>query len=142
MDDDSLPEELQDPSEELFPTNEDKNLDTAPQVEPESESTQESRFFMLVENLSQLGIADSVLRLGTHMLFIALALLVVWAMRVYYLNIQMPETPQQAAQAAVLSTPTPTYIMPDLPPLSIDGDIYQAGIPRLAQVHTIKHLAY
>ncbi|UCF27589.1 MAG: M23 family metallopeptidase [Chloroflexota bacterium] len=136
MDDDTLPEELQDPSEELFPTNEDRNLDTAPQVEPESESTQESRFFMLVENLSQLGIADSVLRLGTHMLFIALALLVVWAMRVYYLNIQMPETPQQAAQAAVLPTPTPTYIMPDLPPLSIDGDIYQAGIPRLAQVHT------
>ena len=98
MNNDPLPEELQEPSEELFPTNEYDDLDTAPQVEPESDSTQESRFFMLVDNLSRLGIADSVLRLGTHMLFIALALLVVWVMRVYYLQVQMPETPRQAAQ--------------------------------------------
>jgi hypothetical protein len=91
---------------------------------------------MLVENLSHLGIADSVLRLGTHLLFIALALLVVWVMRGYYLQVQMPETPQGAAQAAVLPTPTPTYSLPDLPPLSADSNTYQAGIPRLAQVHT------
>ena len=100
MDDDPLPEEHQDPSEKLFPTNKDKDLDTAPQVESDPESTRESHFFILVDNLSSLGIADSVLRLGTHMLFIALALLVVWVMRAYYLQTQMPETPQQAAQAA------------------------------------------
>ena len=136
MQDDQLPEELQDPSAELFPTNEDKDLDAAPQVEPDKESTRESRLFLILESLSRLGIADSVLRIGTHMLFIALALLVVWVMRVYYLSAQEPEPPQQAAQAATLPTSTPTYVLPDLPPLSSDKAVYEAGIPRLAQVHT------
>jgi LysM repeat protein len=52
------------------------------------------------------------------------------------LQTQMPETPQQAVQAAVLPTPTPTIYLPDLPPLSLNGNTYEAGIPRLAQVHT------
>ncbi len=136
MQDDQLPEELQDPSEELFPTNSDTNIDTARHVEPETESTRESRIFLVLGGLSRLGIADSVLRIGTHMLFIALALLVVWVMRAYYLRTQVPNTPQLAAQAATLPTPTPTDILPDLPPLSDNGGLYEAGIPRLAQVHT------
>jgi len=136
MQDDQLPEELQESSEELFPTNEDKDLDTAPQVEPETESTRESRFSLILGSLSRLGIADSVLRIGTHMLFIALALLVVWVMRAYYLRASEQELPQQAAQAATLPTSTPTYVLPDLPPLSSDKAVYEAGIPRLAQVHT------
>ncbi|MBE9474287.1 MAG: M23 family metallopeptidase [Chloroflexi bacterium] len=136
MQDDQLPEELQDPSAELFPTNEDKDLDAAPQVEPDTESTRESRLFLILGSLSRPGIADSVLRIGTHMLFIALALLVVWVMRVYYLRAQEPEPPQQAAQAATLPTSTPSYVLPDLPPLSSDKTVYEAGIPRLAQVHT------
>ena len=136
MQDDQLPEELQESSEELFPTNEDKDLDTAPQVEPETESTRESRLFLILGSLSRLGIADSVLRIGTHMLVIALALLVVWVMRAYYLRAPEQELPQQAAQAATLPTSTPTYVLPDLPPLSSDKAVYEAGIPRLAQVHT------
>jgi hypothetical protein len=70
------------------------------------------------------------------MLFIALALLVVWVMRAYYLRSQVPETSQPAAQAAILPTSTPTYELPDLPPLTIAETSYQVGIPRLAQVHT------
>jgi len=136
MQDDQLPEELQESSEELFPTNEDKDLDTAPQVEPETESTRESRLFLILGSLSRLGIADSVLRIGTHMLVIALALLVVWVMRAYYLRAPEQEPPQQAAQAATLPTSTPTYVLPDLPPLSSDKAVFEAGIPRLAQVHT------
>jgi LysM repeat protein len=136
MQDDQLPEELQDPSEELFPTTEEKVLNAAPLVEPETESTRESRLFLILGSLSRLGIADSILRIGTHMLFIALALLVVWVMRAYYLRAQEPEIPQQAAQAATLPTSTPTYVLPVLPPLSSDKAVYEAGIPRLAQVHT------
>ena len=136
MQDDQLPEELQEPSAELFPTNGDKDLATAPQVEPETESTRESRLFLILGSLSRLGIADSVLRIGTHMLFIALALLVVWVMRAYYLRTPEPEPPQQAAQAAILPTSTPTDVLPNLPPLSSDKTVYEAGIPRLAQVHT------
>jgi LysM repeat protein len=136
MQDDQLPEELQDPSEELFPTIEEEVLDAAPQVEPKTESTGESRLFLLLGSLSRLGIADSILRIGTHMLFIALALLVVWVMRAYYLRAQEPDSPQQAAQAATLPTSTPMHVLPDLPPLTSDKAVYGAGIPRLAQVHT------
>lgn len=136
MQGDQLPEELQDPSAELFPTNEDNELDTASEVEPETESTRESRLFLILGSLSRIGIADSILRIGTHMLFIALALLVVWVMRAFYLNSQEPDTPQLAAQAAILPTSTPTNLLQDLPPLSPDLAVYAAGIPRLAQVHT------
>jgi len=136
MQDDQLPEELQDLSEELFPTNEENDSDAAPPVEPERDSTRESRLFLILGSFSRLGIADSVLRIGTHMLFIALALLVVWLMRAYYLQTQEPDTPQQAVLAATLPTSTPTYVLPDLPPLSSDNVGYETGIPRLAQVHT------
>jgi murein DD-endopeptidase MepM/ murein hydrolase activator NlpD len=136
MQDEKLPPELQDPSEELFPTRGKDDLAAAPREEPEAESSQESRLFLILGGLSRLGIADSVLRIGTHMLFFALALLVVWVMRAYYLRSQVPETSQPAAQAAILPTSTPTYELPDLPPLTIAETSYQVGIPRLAQVHT------
>ena len=136
MQDEKLPEELQDPSQELLTTIEEDDLDAAPPEEPKIESSRESRLFLILGGLSRLGIADSVLRIGTHLLFIALALLVVWVMRAYYLRSQEPEPPQPAAQAAVLPTSTPIYELPDLPPLSADETSYQVGIPRLAQVHT------
>jgi murein DD-endopeptidase MepM/ murein hydrolase activator NlpD len=136
MQDDKLPPELQDSSDELFPTNDNDDPGAASQEEPQVEPSQESRLFMILGGLSRLGIADSVLRIGTHMLFIALALLVVWVMRAYYLRSQEPEPTQPAAQAAVMPTSTPTFELPDLPPLSVEKAIYQVGIPRLAQVHT------
>lgn len=136
MQDEQLPDELQDSSQELFPTELSGNLDTAPQKKPENGSSGESRLLLLFGSLSRLGIADSVLRIGTHMLFIALALLVVWVMRAYYLRAQVPEAPPEAAQAAALPTSTPIDVMPELPPYSSTVNGYEGGIPRLAQVHT------
>jgi len=136
MQDEKLPQELQDSSEELSPTRNIDNPRAASQEEPQTEPSQESRLSMILGGLSRLGIADSVLRIGTHILFIALALLVVWIMRSYYLSSQEAEPPAPAAQAAVMPTSTPTFELPGLPPLSIDQAIYQVGIPRLAQVHT------
>ena len=136
MQDEKLPPELHDSSEELLPTRENNHPAAAPQEESKVESSQESRLFMILGGLSRLGIADSVLRIGTHLLFIALALLVVWVMGAYYLRSQEPEPTQPAAQAAILPTPTPAFKLPDLPPLSIEQASYQAGITRLAQVHT------
>jgi len=60
MQDEQLPEELQDPSEELFPTEANSDPDAAPQTEPESGSSRESRLLLLFGSLSRLGIADSV----------------------------------------------------------------------------------
>ena len=136
MQDEQLPPELQDSSEELFPKRDNADRGAAPQEDPQVDASQESRFSMILGGLSRLGIADSVLRIGTHVLFIALALLVVWVMRAYYLRSQDPEPTSPAAQAAVMPTPTPTFELPDLPPFSIAEASYQIGIPRLAQVHT------
>jgi hypothetical protein len=136
MQDEQLPPELQDSSEELFPKRDNADRGAAPQEDPQVDASRESRFSMILGGLSRLGIADSVLRIGTHMLFIALALLVVWVMRAYYLRSQDPEPTSPAAQAAVMPTPTPIFELPDLPPFSIVEASYQIGIPRLAQVHT------
>ncbi len=136
MQDDQLPEELPDPIGEQTRTQSNNDLDTAPQAEPEQGSTRESRLLLLMGRLSRLGFADSVLRIGTHLLFIALALLVVWVMRGYYLRVQVEERSQTAVQAAALPTETPTIVIPDLPPFLFSADAYTEGIPRLAQVHT------
>lgn len=107
----------------------------AADIESKSNSTRDSRFFLLRRSLSRLGYADTILRTGTHMLFIALALLVVWVMRGYYLRTQEIAPVQNSAQAAVLLTTTPTQVAPDLPPIT-SGNEFESGIPRLAQVHT------
>ena len=136
MQDEAPPKEPQDSSEELFPTGEKDPQTAAPREESQGDTSQESRFSTILGGLSRLGIADSVLRIGTHLLFIALALLVVWVMGSFYLRSQEPEPEQAAAQAAVLPTPTPEFGLPELPPLSIEQASYQPGIQRLAQVYT------
>jgi hypothetical protein len=61
----------------------------------------------LWEGLNRLDVAETALRIGTHMLSIALVLLVVWVMREFYFRAQVQETPRSAAFAAVLPTPGP-----------------------------------
>lgn len=136
MQDETPPPELQDSSGELFPTVENNQPAAASREESQPESPRQSRFSTILGGLSRLGIADSVLRIGTHLLFIALALLVVWVMASFYLGSQESESEQPAAQAATLPTPTPESDLPKLPPLSIEQASYQPGIQRLAQVYT------
>jgi hypothetical protein len=136
MQDEKISPELQDSSEELFATRENQETSAAPKEDSNSESSKESRLSLILGEFSNLGIADSVLRVGTHLLFISLALLVVWLMRSYYLSAQETEITQPAAQAAILPTNTPQTDLPDLPPFSSNEVIYQVGIPRYAQVHT------
>lgn len=136
MQDEKISPELQDSSKELFATRENEEPSAAPEEESSTESSKESRLSLILGELSNLGIADSVLRIGTHLLFISLALLVVWLMRAYYLSAQEAEPTQPAAQAAILPTSTPQTDLPDLPPFSINEASYQVGIPRYAQVHT------
>lgn len=108
-----------------------------PDAAPNAEIVRESRILIVWEHLSQMGLAESSLRLGTHMLSLSLALLVVWVMREFYLRAQISEPPREAAKAAALPTPTPTAAPPELPPLGEPESVYMAGIPRLAQLHTI-----
>ena len=102
----------------------------------EAEPAEESRLLLAWERLSNLGLAESILRIGTHMLSIAMVLLVVWVMREFYLQSQLPEAPRQAAFAAAAPTPSPTAVPPDLPPYQPAPGTFLTGIPRLILYHT------
>ncbi len=98
-----------------------------------AETAERSSFLELWERLSQAGLAESALRLGTHALLLALILLVAWSMRQFYRLGQVPEVASDAVLAAELPTPTPTELPPQLPPFSPEGP---SGVSRQALIHT------
>jgi murein DD-endopeptidase MepM/ murein hydrolase activator NlpD len=136
MPDAQLPEERTELDDPPFWTTADIDSSTASPGEPAGSSARESRIFSLLKNFAHLGIADYSLRIGTHMLSIALVLLVVWVMREYILNAQPRSAPRLAVQAAALPTPTPSPALPELPPMREAGSLYSAGIPRMILFHT------
>jgi hypothetical protein len=105
------------------------------------------------DGLSNAGLGEAVFRVGAHLLSIALILVVVWALRSFYVYVQgasqapgvaSPDkaasekaAPNAAAFAAELPTPTPTALPPILPPFSqpVSSASIQR-IPRLALMHT------
>jgi murein DD-endopeptidase MepM/ murein hydrolase activator NlpD len=89
------------------------------------------------ERISQAGLLEPVLRVGTILLSILLVLIVVWAMRTYLAGFPIQEISRRdgSVQAAPLPTPTPTYKSPGLPPFKIEG-FNEGGIFRLAHLHT------
>jgi murein DD-endopeptidase MepM/ murein hydrolase activator NlpD len=108
------------------------------------DQSQENWILATWEGLSRAGLGETVLRAGTHLLSIALVVIVIWAMRSFYLYLQKMETasqvagaqlPKEAAFAAEMPTPTPTALPPVLPPFSLTVSA-SAGIPRLAVLHT------
>ncbi len=98
----------------------------------------ESRWLLIWESLSRAGLGETVFRLGTHVLSIALVLIVIWAMRAFYLRTQQDRLPagsSKAAFAAPLPSATPTEILPELPDFGA-VDVSFDGIARLAMLHT------
>ncbi len=86
----------------------------------------------LVDTFVGIGLGESLLRVGTTILSVSLLVVVVWLLRIYYL--QGPE--KNAGSASALQT-VPTILPPgagEAQPVSLD--VFN-GIPRLAQVHTI-----
>jgi murein DD-endopeptidase MepM/ murein hydrolase activator NlpD len=89
----------------------------------------------LWESITQAGLAESALRLGTHILLVALILIVAWVMREFYQTGPDEATPQSAVLATSPLTPVPTDVavqMPDYQP----GSNIPSGISRLALMHT------
>src|SRR4030042_800964 len=76
------------------------------------EPTKESRLLLIWERLSHAGLGETVYRVGTAFLTIALILLAVVGMRLFYLHFQQADVhqPSEAALAAEAPTPTPTVI--------------------------------
>lgn len=104
---------------------------------PAEESTplQKSRWFMLWQSLSQAGLAETALRLGTHVLLVALILIVAWGLREFYNQAQVSGQPQTSALAANLSTPTPQIAAPKAP-VQLAEQPASNGVTRRARLHT------
>lgn len=118
--------------------NRNTNLDTQPTDldSAQSSSERQSRLLLIWESLSQAGLAEGVNRIGTHVLLIVLILIISWAMRQFYQYTEPEKTTEQAALAADLPTPTPTQLPPQLPVFASESLNNDAGIPRLALLHT------
>jgi murein DD-endopeptidase MepM/ murein hydrolase activator NlpD len=86
------------------------------------------------QRISRAGMADTVIRLGTHVLLVALILVIAWGMRQFYERTQIQAVSDNPAHAAALPSPTPTEIPPELPPLS--GNFVFTGIERKTRLHT------
>jgi hypothetical protein len=126
----------------------DPYLDEFPAAEEEvkeSKSTpsgdivaKESRIQLIGERLSHAGMGETVYRLGTAFLTIALILLAVVGMRLFYLRFQKADVsqPRDAVLAAEAPTPTPTAVPAIMPAFTAAKPVYQSGISRLALIHT------
>ncbi len=105
---------------------------------PKQEGPQSvNRFDLFWRRIASAGLIEPVLRVGTVLFSIILALLVVWAMRIYLADFPIQEITQgeSAVFAAALPTPTPIPKNPGLPDLPFSSAI-ASGIPRLASLHT------
>jgi len=126
-----------DPYLDEFPSNEEQ-LRESEQTPSGGKPTNESRLLLIWERLSHAGLGGTVYRLGTALLTIALILLAVVGMRLFYLRFQQTpiSPPSEAALAAEAPTPTPTAIPAIMPVFAVDSSAYRYGIYRLALLHT------
>jgi hypothetical protein len=120
-----------------FPGDEERERESI-QTPLGGEQTKESRLLLIWERLSHAGLGDTVFRIGTAFLTIALILLAVVGMRLFYQHFQETDVsqPREAAQAAEAPTPTPTAIPAIMPVYAINMPVYKQGIYRLAMLHT------
>ncbi len=98
----------------------------------------ESRLQQWWARLTRAGLGERVYRLGTAFLTLALILLAVVGMRLFYVHFQHPAaSPTQTGVMAVeVPTQTPTSAPAILPAFAAGGPVYQYGISRLSLLHT------
>lgn len=114
-------------------------LTTDPNSQPKSGASQWQRIW---ENLTQAGLGETALRLGTHFLLAAFILLVAWGLRSIYQRAQAAAGTQPLAltapisdqQAAAASLATPIVDLPEYAP-SLEAALGE-GIERGASLHT------
>ncbi len=127
-----------DPYLDEFPadTEEAKESDPTPSGD---KAARESWIQSINGKLAHAGLGETVYRVGTALLTVALILLAVVGMRLFILHFQHAEAPapKEAALAAEAPTPTPTALPVDLPSFIVDTAGYDQGIFRLAMLHTI-----
>jgi LysM repeat protein len=98
---------------------------------PPKKDRQPGFFSRLVDTFVGIGLGESFLRVGTTVLSITLLVVVVWLLRIFYV-----QGPESAKASASVPEAASTALAPG------DGTLQQVsldafnGIPRLAQVHT------
>jgi LysM repeat protein len=111
------------------------------QPETAPKGDEKDNWFSKWENLSRDGLGETVFRVGTRLLSLAMVLLAVWGMRAFFLYVSQNNVavsaPQEAALAAEPPTATPSQPLPALPSYPVYGSpLFLQGIPRLAMIHT------
>jgi LysM repeat protein len=126
-----------DPYLDEIPAAEEEVKVSEPTTSGEQEA-KESRIQVIRGRLSQTGLGETVYRVGTAFLTVALILLAVVGMRVFYMHFQQTDVgqPRESALAAEAPTPTPTAIPAIMPSFSFKQTAYEYGITRLALIHT------
>ncbi len=97
-----------------------------------------TQFELFWERISQAGLIEPVLRVGTILFSIVLVLFVVWAMRTYLEGVTVPEISRSDRAVLAAANPTPTLApeLPGLPAFSGPDSHKLAGISRLASLYT------
>ena len=99
-----------------------------PQQVPEPRTNQISKW---VETLTNIGLGETIFRIGTTATFILLVLGVVWLMRTFYADTLLGKEPRTVLAAE--STPTPEVALGNIPQPPLDALV---GIRREANIHT------
>jgi murein DD-endopeptidase MepM/ murein hydrolase activator NlpD len=111
-----------------------------PQAE-DREITEPDRWERIWTSISRAGLADVAVRLGTHILLIAVILVVAWGMREFYSQAQvfditnLKTTSNTDVLAAPLPSPTPRDSRPSLP-IFQPQDSIDEDVSRQASLHT------
>jgi murein DD-endopeptidase MepM/ murein hydrolase activator NlpD len=106
------------------------------------EGSQENRLFLIWEGLSRVGLGEAVFKFGTHTLTIALGLVVLWVMSVFYLNareeaVSNPGVMTNVLAAASMPQSQLTQELPPLPPFLHNLSFFSDGIPRMVVLDTV-----
>ncbi len=106
---------------------------------PTEENRTLHRLMQIWDGLVSVGLGESAIRIATHLLLVMLVLGMVWVLRGLYLNTSgKGERPQALTAFSVpQATPTPTMSPPVMPVYDPQALAEPAGVPRLADPHTI-----
>lgn len=94
----------------------DSALPPNPSRNPEEQAT-ESRFEVVWEQITSLGLADAALRMGTHLLSVIFVLVIIWGTGRFFQAAPESSDTGRGAMAAEIPTTTPTSPPPALPVL-------------------------
>ena len=109
------------------------------EAEPVADEASTNWLEILWEQIVHAGLSESVMRLATHAFLVVMVLIVVWALRAFYLN-NLGAEPSQgglSAFAAPLPPSTPTMAAPELPEFAIPGSEQVTSVHRSIEPYTI-----